>query len=133
LKFGGSVEHYRNFYGVVPNYGTFTFDGSITGNADADFLLGLPQEMKCVIVYRQIDAGIRYGEIVALGKRQRLSLIRAAGIAFDGNQIASLPPSQRNVPDLLCLQPGGTFLGRSDDVSGTQGTGPAVLFQWVRR
>jgi hypothetical protein len=62
LKFGGSVEHYGNFYGVVPNYGTFTFDGSITGNADADFLLGLPQEMKCVIVYRQIDAGIRYGK-----------------------------------------------------------------------
>jgi hypothetical protein len=48
LKFGGSVEHYRNFYGVVPNYGTFTFDGSITGNAYADFLLGLPQESQRV-------------------------------------------------------------------------------------
>lgn len=43
LKFGGSVERYHNFYGVVPNYGTFTFDGSITGSAYADFLLGLPQ------------------------------------------------------------------------------------------
>jgi hypothetical protein len=48
-KFGGSVQHYRNFYGVVPDYGTFTFDGSMTsnaqvqGNAYADFLLGLPQ------------------------------------------------------------------------------------------
>ncbi|MDQ1450984.1 MAG: hypothetical protein QOK38_850, partial [Acidobacteriaceae bacterium] len=28
------------------------------------------------------------------------------GNAFDGNQIASLPLSQRNVPDLLSLQPG---------------------------
>ena len=45
------------------------------------------------------------------------------GNAFDGNQIASLPLSQRNVPDLLSLQPGVTFLGRSDDVSGTQGMG----------
>ncbi|HXP08159.1 MAG TPA: TonB-dependent receptor, partial [Acidobacteriaceae bacterium] len=45
------------------------------------------------------------------------------GNAFDGNQIASLPLSQRNVPDLLSLQPGVTFLGRSDDVSGTQGVG----------
>jgi hypothetical protein len=45
------------------------------------------------------------------------------GNTFDGNQIASLPLSQRNVPDLLSLQPGVTFLGRSDDVSGTQGVG----------
>jgi Carboxypeptidase regulatory-like domain/TonB dependent receptor len=44
IKFGGSVEKYHNFYGVVPNYGTFAFDGSITGSAYADFLLGLPQQ-----------------------------------------------------------------------------------------
>ncbi|QNI37187.1 TonB-dependent receptor [Edaphobacter albus] len=55
-KFGGSFMHYRNFYGVVPNYGTFAFDGSITGkglnptadNAYADFLLGLPQNSQRV-------------------------------------------------------------------------------------
>ncbi|HEY1985824.1 MAG TPA: carboxypeptidase-like regulatory domain-containing protein [Terracidiphilus sp.] len=45
------------------------------------------------------------------------------GNAFDANQVASLPLDQRNVPDLLSLQPGVTFLGRSDDVSGTQGVG----------
>ncbi len=45
------------------------------------------------------------------------------GNAFDGNQVASLPLDQRNVPDLLSLQPGVTFLGRSDDVTGTQGVG----------
>ncbi len=43
IKFGGGIEHYHNFYGIVPNYGTFTFDGSITGSPYADFLLGLPQ------------------------------------------------------------------------------------------
>ena len=48
VKFGGSIQHYSNFYGVVPNYGTFTFDGSITGNSYADFLLGLPQESQRV-------------------------------------------------------------------------------------
>ncbi len=47
-KFGGSAQHYRNFYGVVPDYGTFNFDGSITGNAYADFLLGLPQRSQRV-------------------------------------------------------------------------------------
>jgi hypothetical protein len=45
------------------------------------------------------------------------------GNAFDSHQVESLPLDQRNVPDLLSLQPGVTFLGRSDDVSGTQGTG----------
>jgi hypothetical protein len=44
IKFGGIVEKYHNFYGIVPNYGTFTFDGSITGSPYADFLLGLPQQ-----------------------------------------------------------------------------------------
>ncbi len=43
LRFGGSVERFQIYQGVVPNYGTFTFDGSITGNAYADFLLGLPE------------------------------------------------------------------------------------------
>lgn len=56
LKFGGSIQHYSNFYGVVPNYGTFNFDGSLTSSADgsitgvpyADFLLGYPQESQRV-------------------------------------------------------------------------------------
>jgi hypothetical protein len=45
------------------------------------------------------------------------------GNAFNENQVQSLPLDQRNVPDLLSLQPGVTFLGRSDDVNGTQGVG----------
>jgi hypothetical protein len=51
MKFGASMERYTNSEGVIPDYGTFTFDGSSTGLADgsvtgspyADFLLGLPQ------------------------------------------------------------------------------------------
>ena len=43
LKFGGGFEQFQTYRGSVPNYGTFTFDGSITGAPYADFLLGLPQ------------------------------------------------------------------------------------------
>jgi hypothetical protein len=43
MKFGGSIERYTNAQGVIPNYGSFSFDGSITGSPYADFLLGLPQ------------------------------------------------------------------------------------------
>ena len=44
IKFGGEVRTYRNFAGVVPEiaYGSFNFDGSLTGNGYSDFLLGLP-------------------------------------------------------------------------------------------
>jgi len=44
LKFGGELRTYGNFNGTVSNanYGNFAFNGSFTGNAYADFMLGLP-------------------------------------------------------------------------------------------
>ncbi|MGB7191179.1 MAG: TonB-dependent receptor [Acidobacteriaceae bacterium] len=45
------------------------------------------------------------------------------GNAFDSRQIQQLPSEARNVPDLLSLQPGVTFMGRTDDNPGTQAVG----------
>ena len=45
------------------------------------------------------------------------------GNAFSEQQIANLPSEARNVPDLLSLQPGVTFLGRTDKDTGTQSNG----------
>jgi hypothetical protein len=44
LKFGGEYKPFWRKDGAVPEgtYGNFTFNGSISGNAFADFLLGLP-------------------------------------------------------------------------------------------
>jgi hypothetical protein len=44
LKFGGEFRRFRDFNGGIPegNYGTFNFNGSLTGSGYADFLLGLP-------------------------------------------------------------------------------------------
>ena len=44
VKAGGELRTYRNYNGRVVDgvYGNLTFDGSLTGNAYADFLLGLP-------------------------------------------------------------------------------------------
>ena len=45
LKFGGELRTYSTYnQNIVPNenYGSFSFDGAFTGNAYADFLLGLP-------------------------------------------------------------------------------------------
>jgi hypothetical protein len=61
---------------------------------------------------------------VSAGEQEMLNTTDATlGNAFDENQVASLPLDQRNVPDLLSLQPGVTSMGRADDVSGTQGVG----------
>src|SRR5262249_217595 len=44
LKFGGELRAYGDYNGYVPEitYGRFTFDGSLSSNAYADFLMGLP-------------------------------------------------------------------------------------------
>ncbi len=44
LKFGGNLINYKTAKGVVPDFGSFSFDGSFTGNGYADFLLGLPRK-----------------------------------------------------------------------------------------
>jgi hypothetical protein len=41
-KFGLQYLSYRDFTGVIPDYGNFSFNGRITGHPYADFLLGIP-------------------------------------------------------------------------------------------
>jgi carboxypeptidase family protein/TonB-dependent receptor-like protein len=45
IKFGGELRTYRDFTDEVPNdnFGRFQFNGSFSGNAYGDFLLGLPR------------------------------------------------------------------------------------------
>ncbi len=45
------------------------------------------------------------------------------GNAFSQQQIVNLPSEARNVPDLLSLQPGVTFLGRESSNTGTTSNG----------
>jgi hypothetical protein len=49
-KFGGEVTTFKFHSGVIPDYGTFNFNGAFTGGSlgsgFADFLLGLPQNSK---------------------------------------------------------------------------------------
>lgn len=55
-KFGENTQLFRQFVGAIPDYGSFTFDGSmsarnaagkstkvVTGNVYADFLMGIPK------------------------------------------------------------------------------------------
>lgn len=45
------------------------------------------------------------------------------GNAFNSQQVENLPLDARNVPDLLSLQPGVTYMGQTDDNNGTNAVG----------
>ena len=69
-------------------------------------------------------AGVTQEVTVNVATQELLNTTDATlGNAFDGQQVVTLPLAQRNIPDLLSLQPGVTFMGRSDSVGGTQGVG----------
>ena len=58
FKFGGEVSHERIVHDtLLDNYGVFAFNGSKTGNAYADFLLGLPSTMTQDAPVRKTDNG----------------------------------------------------------------------------
>lgn len=58
LKFGAELSHERIVHDtLLDNYGVFTFDGSKSGNAYADFLLGVPSRMTQDAPIRKTDNG----------------------------------------------------------------------------
>ena len=58
FKIGGDVSYEEIVHDtLLDNYGVFTFNGSKTGNAYADFLLGLPATMTQDAPVRKTDNG----------------------------------------------------------------------------
>src|SRR4029078_12154249 len=58
LKIGGEVSYEKIVHDtLLDNYGVFLFNGSKTGNAYADFLLGLPATMTQDAPVRKTDNG----------------------------------------------------------------------------
>ena len=58
LKFGAEVSYEKIVHDtLLDNYGVFTFDGTKTTNAYADFLLGLPASMTQDAPIRKLDNG----------------------------------------------------------------------------
>jgi hypothetical protein len=58
IKIGGEYSYEKIVHDtLLDNYGVFTFNGSKTGNAYADFLLGLPATMSQDAPVRKLDNG----------------------------------------------------------------------------
>ncbi len=61
FKIGGEISYETIIHDtLLDNYGVFTFNGSKTGNAYADFLLGLPATMSQDAPVRKTDNGAYY-------------------------------------------------------------------------
>ena len=59
LKIGGEVSYEKIMHDtLLDNYGVFQFNASRTGNAYADFLLGLPSNFTQDAPIRKIDSGV---------------------------------------------------------------------------
>ena len=118
----GSSGEYQ-FSQLAPGRYTLLVTAPGFGSAEKtnmDLLVSQPATVNVVLTV----ASVRQEVTVTSNLQPVLNTTDATlGNAFNANQVASLPLDQRNVPDLLSLQPGVTFLGRSDDVNGTQGVG----------
>ncbi|MGB6688877.1 MAG: carboxypeptidase regulatory-like domain-containing protein [Terracidiphilus sp.] len=111
------------FSQVTPGRYTLTVTANGFGTSERtnmDLLVSQPATANIALQPANVTENVTVTSVVA----PMLNTTDATlGNAFDSHQVESLPLDQRNVPDLLSLQPGVTFLGRSDDVSGTQGVG----------
>jgi hypothetical protein len=88
--------------------------------AGMDLLVGQPASMNVSLGVASVTSNV----VVTTETEPVLNTTDATlGNAFDAEQVEQLPIEGRNVPDLLSLQPGVTYLGRTDDYSGTTAAG----------
>ena len=93
--------------------GRYNLTASASGFASAektgmDLLVGQPETVNIVLTVASVTEQVT----VTSGVQPELNTTDASmGNAFDSQQVSSLPIEGRNVPDLLSLQPGVTYLG----------------------
>lgn len=84
LKIGGEVSHEKIVHDtLLDNYGVFSFNGSKTGNAYADFLLGLPATMSQDAPVRKLDNGSYYSVFVQDDYRVHPRVTLNLGVRYD--------------------------------------------------
>ena len=84
LKFGGEVSYEKIVHDtLLDNYGVFSFNGSKTGNAYADFLLGLPATMSQDAPIRKLDNGGYFSAYVQDDYRVHPRVTLNLGLRYD--------------------------------------------------
>jgi hypothetical protein len=84
FKVGGEVSYEKIIHDtLLDNYGVFAFNGSKTGNAYADFLLGLPATMSQDAPVRKIDQGAYFSFFAQDDYRIHPRLTLNLGVRYD--------------------------------------------------
>src|SRR5687768_14583503 len=87
LKIGGEVSYENIIHDtLLDNYGVFLFNSSKTGNAYADFLLGLPSNFTQDAPIRKIDSGSYFSVFVQDDFRIHPRITLNLGIRYDLQQ-----------------------------------------------
>jgi hypothetical protein len=84
VKIGGDVSYEAIIHDtLLDNYGVFTFNGSKTGNAYADFLLGLPATMTQDAPVRKTDNGAYFSAFAQDDFRIHPRVTLNLGVRYD--------------------------------------------------
>jgi hypothetical protein len=84
FKFGGEISYEKIVHDtLLDNYGVFNFNGSKTGNAYADFLLGLPATMTQDAPVRKTDNGAYFSFFAQDDFRVHPRLTLNLGLRYD--------------------------------------------------
>ena len=143
LKFGADVYLEKIIHDtLLNNYGTFSFDGSRSGNALADFILGTPRSMNQDAPISKYDNGWYYGMFVQDDWRLHPRFTLNLGLRYDLQTPMTDPQDRRityvggrqstvipNAPAGL-LFPGDEGVGRGVIGMDKNNFAPRVGFAW---
>ncbi len=125
FKFGGEISYEQIVHDtLLDNYGVFSFNASKSGNAYADFLLGLPATMTQDAPIRKLDNGAYYSFFAQDDFRIHPRVTLNLGVRYDLQQPLTDPQDRKlafvpgrksqiapNAPEGL-LFPGDEGIGR---------------------
>jgi hypothetical protein len=146
FKFGGEVSYEKIVHDtLLDNYGVFAFNGSKTGNAYADFLLGLPSTMTQDAPVRKTDNGAYISLFAQDDWRIHSRLTLNLGVRYDlqfpytdpdNRKLAFVPGRQSRVSPgapLGLLFPGDEGINRGIVTTDTNNIAPRLGLAWDPR
>ena len=146
FKFGGEVSYEKIVHDtLLDNYGVFAFNGSKTGNAYADFLLGLPSTMTQDAPIRKTDNGAYISLFAQDDYRIHPRLTLNLGVRYDlqfpytdpqNRKLAFVPGQQSQVSPTApagLLFPGDPGISRGIAPTDTNNIAPRAGLAWDPR
>jgi hypothetical protein len=143
LRFGGEASYEKIVHDtLLDNYGLFTFNGSKTGNAYADFLLGLPATMSQDAPIRKLDNGGYFSVYAQDDYRVHPRVTLNLGVRYDVQMPLTDPQDRKltfvpgarsqvapNAPEGL-LFPGDPGVGRGVVKTDLNNVAPRLGVAW---